>query len=56
MTTVSIKKKIYERKFYQTLMTVAFAINTGHKYDHILRLMVYIYIFDWFVMVRIFIV
>jgi hypothetical protein len=54
MKTISVNKIYYPRKFYQILMTVAFAINTGGQYDYILRFLVYVYIFDWFVMVSIY--
>lgn len=39
------------RTFYQILMTLAFSLDTGLKNHNVLRLMIYIYIFDWFVMV-----
>lgn len=39
------------RKFYQTLMTVTFSLDTGHQYHYILRPMIYIFLLNWTIMV-----
>lgn len=42
-------KEVGKRKFYQTLLTVSFAVNTGHRYHFILRFLIYVYILDFFI-------
>lgn len=46
---MSMLKEVGERKFYQTLLTVSFAVNTGHRYHFILRLLLYVYILDFLI-------
>lgn len=50
--TLSEKKNINERPYYQTLMAIAFSLDTGHQYYyHVLKLMIYIFIINWIIMV-----
>lgn len=46
----SIGKKNYQRKFYQTLMTLAFFLDTS-QYRFISRCIMQFYIFCWMVLV-----
>lgn len=39
------------RIFYQTLMTMTFSLNTGHQHHYILKLMIYIIIHLWMLLV-----
>lgn len=49
---MGIKKNETEHRiFYQTLMTLAFSLNTGHRYHYYLRSIIYIYILNWILMV-----
>ncbi|XP_025200899.1 odorant receptor 49b-like [Melanaphis sacchari] len=45
-----IENKNYHRKFYKTLMTLAFSLNTS-QYHCISKCILYFYIFDWMVFV-----
>lgn len=52
ITAKSKKINTNQRKFYQTLMTVAFSLDTGHRYHYVLRFIIYLAIIDWFLSVR----
>lgn len=51
-TEISIENNTNRRNFYQTLMTVAFSLDTGHRYYYVLRFFIYLSIFDWAMSVR----
>lgn len=47
----SLNNNPNNRIFYQTLMAVAFALDTNHRYNRFLRFTMYVSIVDWTVSV-----
>lgn len=51
MNEIINNNNIYQRHFYKTIMTIAFSIDTGHRFHSILRLFVYLFLLNWSVLV-----
>lgn len=42
---------IHQRNFYKIIMSIAYSFDTGHKYQSTLRMFLYIFLFNWTIMV-----